>query len=259
MTHADEATLVALRDGEPVDPGVRLHVETCVPCRTALADARERARAIDDLLETNALRAGYGPTGAGAVGAGTEHAKAKVRAQLDAQRARESRAGAGLAHLRRAAAILLVAAGAASAFPGSPVRVWLGVDDPAPSPHDAAIAAPTAAPQTPSEAVVLVPAADGIDIELTDVAPDSEVELTWIAGTTAQVACGPGARYAVAEGQARAAAPNGPVRLGIPRSTPRISITINGRLVYSGTSEEATVGDVVRRSAGGLVFTVPLP
>jgi hypothetical protein len=150
-----------------------------------------------------------------------------------------------------------VAAGAASALPGSPVRAWLGLEDDAPSPHDAALATPPSTPEAPDEAVVLVPAGDGIEIELTDIAPGSEVELTWITSTTAQVAGGPGARYSVGDGQARAAAPQGPVRLGIPGSAPRISITINGRLVYTGTSAEADVGDVVRRSEGGLVFTVP--
>jgi hypothetical protein len=257
MTHVDEALLVALRDDETVDPEVREHVESCVPCRHALADARARARAIEDLLATTTLQAGGGPAVGGGPGEGTDEAKARVRARLDALRARQSRRGSGLPHLRRAAAILLVAAGAASALPGSPVRVWLGLEDDAPSAHDEALATPPPAGEVSDEAVVLVPAGDGIEIELTDVTPDSEVELTWLSGATAQVAGGPGARYSVGDGQARAAAPNGPVRLGIPRSAPRISITINGRLVYSGTSAEADVGDVVRRSESGLVFTVP--
>lgn len=249
MTHVDEVALVALRDGESVDPAVAAHVAACVPCRHALADARARARAIEELLSQTAV----GSPG----GHEVERAKAGVRARLDAQRARERRTGGSAVHLRRAAAMLLVAAGAASALSGSPVRVWLGIDPVEPSAHDAAVATPPVSTTPPGETVVLIPAADGIDIELTQVVAGSEVELNWLTGTSAQLAGGPGARYTVGEGHAQAAAPNGPVQLGIPRSALHISITINGRRVYSGTSEEADVGDVVRRSPGGLVFTVP--
>ena len=251
MTHVDETVLMALRDGEAVAAEARTHVETCLPCRHALAEVRARASAIEALI-------GAGTGGRPAVDDGSlAEAKVKVRARLDAQRAREGGMRLGISHLRRAAAILLLTAGAASALPGSPVRAWLGLNDEAPSPHDTAISAPVLVPETPSETVVLIPAGAGIEIELLDLPADSEVELAWLDGSTAQVSGGPGTRYAVADGQARATAPNGPVRLGIPRSAPRISIAVNGRMVYRGTSEEADVADVARRTANGLVFVVP--
>ena len=40
MTHLEEGTIVAIRDGETVPVEAEEHLRSCVPCRTALDDAR---------------------------------------------------------------------------------------------------------------------------------------------------------------------------------------------------------------------------
>jgi hypothetical protein len=78
-----------------------------------------------------------------------------------------------------------------------------------------------------------------------EVQPGREVEVLWLAGTNAWVTAGPGARYSVGDGSATVRAPNGPVRLGIPRSAPWVSLRINGRMVYEGAGDDDGVERMV--------------
>ena len=88
----------------------RLHLESCPTCEQALAESVERATAIAGLLESLETPVD------------SDSAKVAVRARLDRERAKESRAPRGWKHLGRAAAVLLVAAGAVTALPGSPLH-----------------------------------------------------------------------------------------------------------------------------------------
>jgi hypothetical protein len=136
---------------------------------------------------------------------------------------------------------------------------WLGREQaPLHAPVDAESTSPAAVGEDEQE-ILLVPAADGIDVVVVGVPAGADVEVVWLAGTSARIAAGAGARYAIADGRAMATAGNGPVRIGIPRSAPRISITINGRTVYEGTSEDGDARDVARRWADGIVFLASEP
>ena len=240
MTHIDEGTLVALRDGESVDESVLEHMSECEACRGALGDAERRLNRISGSL------AGWGSP-ADLVGA-----KARVRSRLDADRARSHGSPRGLRDLRRAAAILALTAGAAYAFPGSPLPIWLGQNVPDTPSHD--VSAEPGVGAGSSQEAILVPAGDGIEIVLNDVADGAEVELSWVAGATARVATGPGVKYSVAEGRVSATAPGGPIRLGIPRTAPTVSIVINGRTVFRIPSPEGETSDLAARSTERIFF-----
>ncbi len=244
MTHLAEGDILALRDEGAAEPGLRAHVDRCIPCRNALAEAHRRAAAIDDLLAADRDRVDVAA------------AKARVRARLDRERSREVRRATRGRHLRRAAAILALTAGAAYALPRTPIGAWLWPQS-GPVGHTPAPAGEgTAAPE---QEIVLVPVGDGIEIVLDEVTPGTEVEVVWLEGNTARLTAGPGARYSIGDGVARASTPVGPVRIGIPRSAARISVTINGRMVYEGTGSEGEDRQVVSRSDSGIVFLASMP
>src|SRR5690606_29906832 len=123
-THLDEATVVALRDGEEAPESAPRHVEACARCSDVVSDAERRA-----ILITEALAALDDPV------VDLEEARSATRARLDRVSEGTRRVGGGWmpAHMGRAAAVLLVAAGAVSALPGSPVRQWIAGDDAGPS------------------------------------------------------------------------------------------------------------------------------
>jgi hypothetical protein len=247
MNHPEEGVLLAARDGEPVGASARAHIDACAACRGTVASARRRAAAIDALLAEPAPPLDV------------EGAKRRVRARLDAEREQGRRHATRFRHARRAAAVLLVSAGAAYALPGSPVPVWLGLEEPATAGHGDPESVPASPPRDDEQEILLVPAGDGIDIIVEAVPAGADVEVVWLPGSSARISAGTGARYAIADGRAIATAGEGPVRIGIPRSAPRISITINGRTVYEGTSEEGDARDVARRSADGIVFLASDP
>lgn len=245
MTHVDEGIVVALRDGESVDDASRAHVEGCASCRTALLLAERRQQAIEELL-----------TGS-TIDVDVEAAKALVRARLDAERAQERRRGFGGVHLRRAAAIIALTAGAAYALPRSPISGWLGIGGPEAAVSDGTGTAITT--QESAEGTILIGAANGIDIVINGVTPGTEVEVVWLAGETARIAGGADAVYSVGDGRAEVTVTGGPVRVGVPRSASPISITINGRMVFQGSSTDAQVTDVSTRSDDRIVFLAPEP
>jgi hypothetical protein len=244
-THIEAGLLLALRDGEAVDGATRHHLTRCATCRSALDDARRRADALAELL------------GPGGPPVDVEAAKAAVRQRLDAERARGERRIDGFRHLRRAAAILAFTAGAAYAIPRSPIPAWLGLADPPPATRIVPMESPPETGAPGEQELLLVTVTNGIDVVIEEAPAGSNVELTWLPGTTARIAAGPGARYTAADGRVSATAPSGPIRIGIPRSASSITIRLNGRMVYRGTSVDAETLDVVRRSDEEIVFLVP--
>ena len=236
MTHLEDGTIVAIRDGALVDGDAVAHLNACVPCRQSLESARVRSEVIARALSS--LDVPYD----------LNRAKAAVRARLDEQREANRRPRRSLrTHFGRAAAVLLVATGAVYALPGSPVRGWLEGDR---APDAAAGLAPVEATPSATEASlewteVEVPLTDGrIRIVLTGASPGTEVELFWTEGASARIAAGPDARFAVGVGRAEVAVGLGPVRLEIPRFAALVSLEVNGRTF-------------LRRDAGALEVLVP--
>lgn len=246
MTHLNEGIVIAIRDGALVPGDARVHAEECSVCAEALARARQRAEDIAEIL------------GSMTADVDVEAAKASVRARLDELRAAERLRRRWIPSLGRAAALLLVAAGAAYALPGSPVRGWiestqerLTVDPP--------VAATSQERVDGSRIEVAVPD-EGIHVGLRSVAPGAEVQVVWLDEPVARISAAAGSSYSFAEGRAEAVVTAGDVRLEIFRGARAVSIEINGRMVYEGSSDSPRLLEgVVTRNEDRMIFTIQAP
>lgn len=240
MTHVDEGTIVAIRDGALVVGEARAHVESCPECARSLEEARRRAAAIE-----GALSMPVEPLE-------TERAKARVRRQLDRRRDQALPGRSFPLPLGRAAALLLVAAGAAYALPGSPVRDWLRGDE---SAADATVAA-TEQEVLPAGAIEVAIPEEGIHVTLGSVSAGVPVELVWVDEPVARIFAAEGSRYSYAEGRADAVVAPGPVRVEIFRGTPSVSLSVNGRIMFEGSADAPRVLEsALVRDGDRVVFT----
>lgn len=242
MSHASEAVLVAIRDGALVDADDSIHVSGCDVCSGELDRVSQRAfrvRAAIDDMDTPI---------------DVERAKAAVRARLDRKRASERPRRNFSLPLGRAAALLLVAAGAASALPGSPVRAWLGVDGAV----DPATASTEAVQEVPGPGGIEVPVTDaGIIVTLRGVPAAEEVLVVWLDEPLARISAADGSSYGFADGRAEAVVTGGPVSVSLPR-TGAARLEINGSLVLSRSGETVTLPlGSVSRDDDRVVLTVP--
>jgi hypothetical protein len=249
MTHLEAGTLVAIRDGALVDGEAIGHLHTCVTCQQSLEAARERSAVIADALAS--LDDSHD----------LDRAKGTVRARLDRQREADRRPRRPFhTHLGRAAGVLLLAAGAAYALPGSPLRGWLETDETTNVTPSAAAVEGTAAPagEASDRSEIEVPLTEGrIRVVLTGAAPGSEVDLVWTDGASARIAAGPDASYEVGVGRAEVDVGVAPVRLEIPRFAAIVLLDVNGRtyLRREGGALEVLVSPA-ERSEAGIRFTV---
>jgi hypothetical protein len=166
-------------------------------------------------------------------------AKAAVRGRLDAERSeaipRRRRVPIG-----RAAAILLVTAGAAAALPWSPLARWWS----APSAEEGTsatpsttVAVPAADPATASVAVDVV---DEIRVFVTGAAAGATIEVVWIDTALARVTAPSGSRFTMATGRVEVQAVAGSVSVELPRAA-RASLTVNGRSYLERAAEGTRV------------------
>ena len=247
MTHLDEATIVALRDREEAPETARHHAEACAACADAVSEAERRAIMIHEALAF--LDAPI---------VDVEAARASTRARLDDASERALRAGGWWmpAHLGRAAAVLLVAAGAVSALPGSPVRQWIAGDE-ADVPADAAVS--VASEQEAQSAGVTVPVAStGIRVLVSSLGPLDRLEVVWVDGASARVDAPPGSRFSYAEGRVEALVAGGPVRIELPRAGAPVTVEVDGMpyLTRNGGVVEVT-GPVGERTDARILFVSP--
>jgi hypothetical protein len=231
MTHLDEGTIVALRDGALVTGDAREHLNDCGICRTGVTEAQRRAERIASSLSKLDLPVT------------TDRAKVAVRARLDAQPSRNlPRARLAWRHVGRAAAVLLVAAGAAYAIPGSPARTWLEGPERV---RDATESPAAGTQERSSRTGIVVNVPDGrIRVELTGLSEGSELQVVWTAAATARISAEPGSSFSFAEGVAQATVTPGPVQVELPRFAPVVSIDVDGRTY-------------LRRASGGLEVLEP--
>lgn len=223
MTHVAEGTLLAIRDGALVDTDDTIHVSGCEACSSELGRISERAERIGDALK------GLDTT------IDVERAKASVRARLDRKMAAERPRRHFTLPFGRAAAILLLAAGAASAMPGSPVREWLGIGAPAEVTAVAAVQ-PAAGP-----AGIEVPVSDqGITIALRGVPIGEEVEVVWIDEPLARISADDGSTYRIEDGRAEAVITGGPVSISLPRTGAAV-LEINGAVVLTRSDDAVSL------------------
>lgn len=262
MTHLDEGTLLAVRDGGSTSDAVRAHLESCAACRTALAAARARAEAIESTL--TALDRPVEPTAA----------KAGVRARLGTGTTRASRASRSWwsgTHLGRAAGLLLVTAGAAAAaLPGSPLRsFWVPSGPPEPAPGATVQDAATETGAAEHRASFSGEDGTGIAVAVTDGSvhvivrgadPGTDLAVTWTQQSSARVIAPAGSRFTYAAGRIEVDASRGDIRVELPRDAGEVSLEVDGRLYLQGSSVALQVfGPMVERTADTIRFRVDAP
>ena len=224
MSHLEEGTILTLRDGGLVSADAEAHLLHCSDCSASMTLASERSSRVARALESLDVKSDI------------EAAKSRARAALDSRSAlRPPRAGTRW-HLGRAAAILLLATGAAYAMPGSPFRDWVN------SRVGPSAGTETNAPSGPQDyaAGIDVVVVDGsIRISLTSVADDTRLDVVWIDEAVARISGSAGSSYSVAQGSAEADVTPGPVRVALPRSASLVVLEVNG-------------STILRRSESGL-------
>jgi hypothetical protein len=240
MKHVDEGTIVAIRDGALVTGDARQHVDTCSECARALAEARRRGASIEAALAPRPETLDV------------ERAKRRVRNRLDARRGERPRRRF-LLPLGRAAALLLVAGGAAYALPGSPVRDWVRGPGPDPEPIVAAMDQEALA----GGGIAVPMPEDGIRVSLGSVTAGAAVELVWVDEPVARIYAAEGTSYSFAEGHAEATVAPGPVRVEVFRSAPSVSLRVNGRMIFEGSADvPRLLESALVRDQDRVVFTL---
>ena len=246
MTHLDEATLVALRDGEGADGPTAEHLGGCATCTDELGESERRAQLIGEALASldepvDVL-----------------HAKAAVRRRLDARREDvRARGGWWRRHLGRAAAILVLTAGAASALPWSPVRQWweAGQVETASAPGPGGTAEQAAASMTGIS--VAVPQGR-IAVVVRGAQPGTVIEVDWVERATARVSAPTGSGFTYADGRAEVEAAPGAIHVELPRDASFALLEVDGRVFLERSAEGLAVpGPAVESSEAGLRFVVP--
>lgn len=245
MSHLDGGTVVAIRDGALVDTDAEEHLGDCSQCQSLLSDALRRSELIGaSLAEMDTT-------------IDVAAAKAAVRERLDAHRdGAPRRAGPLPRHMGRAAAILLVAAGAAYAMPGSPVPGWLFDATPEGTIEGPA---PVAVQEAPNEGGIEVNVPDGrIRVVVTGVTPGSTVEVIWTDGATARISAAAGSSFSFGDGRAEATVAPGPVRIELPRFAAAVSLEVDGRTYLRRDSAPLEVLEPVAERTDDLIrFVVP--
>lgn len=248
MTHLDEGILVGLRDGDVADVRADEHLSACGGCADALREVTRRSQVI-----ANALATLDEPVD-------VLQAKAAVRRRLDTQRG-EGRARPGgwwRGHLGRAAALLVLTAGAASALPWSPIRHWWTGAPSTASPTGAAVET-TAAPQGSPVAGISVGVPDGrITVVVSGAEPGTVIELRWVDRATARVSAPSGSGFTYADGRAEVEAAPGLIEVELPRAAEAASLVVDGRLFLERVGARLDVpGPAVERTDTSIRFVVP--
>jgi hypothetical protein len=220
--HVDEGILQAYADGELADEErgpVELHLRICLACRATMTELQALARDFSgavDLLQPAVQGSIYAPA--------------------DTRRPR--RPGAVRRALPRAAVFLVgVAAAAAAATPGSPVRGWVERWSAPPAPTAQALPPEQAAlppPEVVPEAGVSVEPLDGaVRVALRGAADEVLVRAEVVEGPRAGVyAVGTAAtaRFRTSPGAIEVDdVKGGEVRVELPRAARSASVTVNGR------------------------------
>lgn len=236
MTHLDEGRLLALRDvADGSDTRAASHLAACDTCRALLDAVRRQEATISEALlsldETWDLEA----------------ARERIRAEIAEGAAEEAGVVGRIAprrfswSLSRAAGLILVtAAGAAAAIPGSPVREWLTgtLSERTPrSAQPAAVDAPDVATSRESAGVRLAVGTGPVRIVITGLPPATEVRVQLVPGSEAAVLAPAGARFTSGEGRIEAVTETGPVRVELPRGAVPATVEVNGRVYLRNTAE----------------------
>jgi hypothetical protein len=232
--HLDDARVVMLRDmlpdENPFDQGDASHLRACAACAAELEDARVRGSVVSDALDALDF-----PVDVAA-------AKTAVRARLDDRRSGAAEPGRHSARsipLGRAAAILLLTAGAAAALPWSPISPWRTAPT-TPTSIPTTTTEPPAPVAAASTASVTVDVIDRIDFVIRSAAVGSAVDVVWRDDTAASVAAPEGSSFALGAGRVEVDASAGAIHIEAPRGAD-LAVTVNGRTFLERTAAGLTV------------------
>lgn len=252
MTHTNDGTLQAFLD-EALEPSERAsvsrHLASCATCTAELNALRTAAERFTSFVQ--------------AVDTVTPPSE---QTRLAVQRARwQRRSVSARRTLARAAGlIVLLAAGAAVAMPGSPVRDWLrgllADEEPAAPVVTEPVAVEEPLP-TPTTGVAVLPLDGRVRIVIEDAARGTRVHIRPIEGDEASVqAAGlaADARFLTAPGEIRVmAAGAGDLIVELPRGVDDGEIVVDGTLLCSVVDGELrTATEPDRRSGELLMFRV---
>ncbi len=242
MTHPDDGRLRALLDDELNEAeaaAVRAHLSACTDCGAALVRSEE-VQAL-----TRALLASLdAPAPTERVRARLAERRGERAATAVPLRARERRSWVGRSDLARAAglALLFTGAVAAAVHPASPLRRWLAGEPEvatSPTPAEAPVSAAAGAPREVGVRVSVSRAGARVTLTGAAVARGTTIELTWVDEGAAAVYAPEGTTFTTsdAEGRIDAVLVPGPVRIELPRSAPRASLRVDGRVWLEKTGE----------------------
>lgn len=245
MTHLDEGTILAVRDEAWEAEDAFQHLSACTPCSGELAQARARAAQVaealsvlDDDVEV-------------------ESAKAAVRRRLDAAHGAPPRGALAWPALGKAAALVLLAAGAASALPGSPLRNWWSpTTEPTPA---SSPTGPSVAAQDAPVGGIAVPVDDGrIAVIVRGVAAGTSLEVVWGDEASARVSAPAGSDFTYAGGRAEVDVAAGPVRVELPRGAQLATLEVDGvEYVRRSGAFVDVAGPAVERTDARILFVAP--
>lgn len=247
MTHLDEGTIVSIRDGSLVPGDARWHAQECSVCQQELSEARRRAEVIEDTLLLLDSPSGHETR------VDVDAAKAAVRRRLDSAQSGRTRPRRPW-YFGKAAAALVVTAGAAAALPNSPVREWFATAEP----REAAETATTGQEARIEGGIEVSVPEGGIRVSVNDMTEGSDLEVVWIEASTARIVAGAGSTFSYADGRAQASVVAGPVRVELPRDASEVSIDVDGRTYLRRTADGLVVlGPIVEQTEDRIRFLIP--
>lgn len=249
MVEIGEGRLRAYLDGELTEAersDVESWLEGDADARAALEELRERGRLVREAL---ALDPAPVPD--------MTEMRRRIRARLEAPHATEAGGPGGFRPglAKAAALVLLLAAGASAAVPGSPIRSWL---DSAFADGEGARPAVAATATVADEVGVRVAPADGrLVVVLSATASDDLLEIRLVDTDRGGVFAGMGTRFQSGEGRIEADATSGAVRVEIPRSARVATVRVGGVVYFEKRGERIELpgpepvlaGDVYRFQA----------
>lgn len=298
MTHLDDGTLLTFLDGELEDArrsALTSHLNGCGVCARRLRalegqksllaaalpqlDVPPSTEAAREAVLARLNASGSAPGGskgeqvAELAGRGEEaraeemdagsgqHGTAvgEVVAGLKPQRAASRRIGWVRPGLAKAASlVLLFAAAAAAAIPGSPVRAWLtevvgprAVVAPTPEPVTEPAVAEPSAPQ--EVGIQMDPGGGALTVSISGLPPGAEVAVRLVGGIRSWVYAAEGARFQTRPGAVEAEVPGQYVRVELARSLALASVHVDGvlylrktgdRLELAGPKQDSTDAEI---------------
>lgn len=244
MTHVDDGVLLAYMD-EELSPVVRSetaeHLLACPRCHERL----DELAAVDHLLEEG-LAVTDRPAPA-------EQAYARFRRATAGERKR-GRTVAGATFVKAAGLVLLLAAGASAAAPGSPVRNWIRA-----TLVSRERAAASSNPAARMSGVSILPVNGRVDIAVSGAVPGTRLRVRTVNGPRATVTVPESRRlpeFRTSPGRIDVVGAADEVLIDVPSSATEVHVTVNGDPYVVGGSGNLRAVVTAETRDGTLMFTL---